>query len=530
MQFALTAILLLTSLTALMRVSFGSVRDASYLLEMRRIVEPPQEPLETATPTSSPIPTPDPELEKAVRETKLAEAKKAKAQADKEAAEARKAEAEADKAAVEAKLAADKARWGIGVTTPSATPPSGNITGDKDKFIETQLLSEMCARKASHQMVASICASKSPALTTHPIRVLVINSSADKAAVENYNAILAQLNFLHAHYGKLIDQAEQVQKLPEKSPELVMESAAPLLIPAATEAVKSTADLINMFRTETEFKDQAVSVDTRMIVTFLTNTLLTTKAGPCTVNEIYYPSIYSLGIAANAANGPLIQIYRSLLGDISNADQIVSANKAMVVELGKKVEALDTTIADLETDISKHKMKPQQQTNKKSKAKEPPPPPFDLAAATNKLSKAEADKDVIKFKIDRLKQTASNLESFKASLADLLKVLTAVDPANSTPLLAGLLRAERLKDILKANDAYALDLVVKASGTNRIRKNAFLNAKIAHSGGVSIGANLFNNLDQLVFGQLEEYYIDFTNSGEIRKRAGFQKLDSSFAK
>jgi len=284
-----------------------------------------------------------------------------------------------------------------------------------------------------------------------------------------------------------------------------------------------------MFRTETEFKDQAVSVDSRMIVTFLTNTLLTTDAGPCTVKEIYYPSIYPLGISANAANGPLIKIYRSLLDDISKADQTGSANKAMVVELGKKVEALDTQIADLKTDISKHEKKLQQPIKKSKGTKEPQSPPFDMAAAKKKLSKAEADKGVIEFKIDRLKQTVSNLESFKASLADLLKILTAVDPANSTPVLTTLLRAERLKDILQRVDAYALDLVVKASGTNRIRKNAFFNAKIAHSGGVSIGANLFNNFDQLVFGQLEEYYIDFTNSGDIRKRVGFQKLDSSFA-
>jgi hypothetical protein len=46
---------------------------------------------------------------------------------------------------------------------------------------------------------------------------------------------------------------------------------------------------------------------------------------------------------------------------------------------------------------------------------------------------------------------------------------------------------------------------------------------------VSISLNLFNNKDQLVLGQLEQYYIDFTNSKDIRRLAGFKKLDSSFA-
>jgi len=70
---------------------------------------------------------------------------------------------------------------------------------------------------------------------------------------------------------------------------------------------------------------------------------------------------------------------------------------------------------------------------------------------------------------------------------------------------------------------------VTAKGTNKITKNAFFSAKLSHSGGVSIGVNLFNNQDQLVLGQLEQFYIDYTNSKEIRRLTGFQRLDPSFA-
>jgi hypothetical protein len=70
---------------------------------------------------------------------------------------------------------------------------------------------------------------------------------------------------------------------------------------------------------------------------------------------------------------------------------------------------------------------------------------------------------------------------------------------------------------------------VTAQGTNKITKNAFFSAKLSHSGGVSIGVNLFNSQDQLVLGQVEQFYIDYTNSKEIRRLLGFQKLDPSFA-
>jgi hypothetical protein len=101
---------------------------------------------------------------------------------------------------------------------------------------------------------------------------------------------------------------------------------------------------------------------------------------------------------------------------------------------------------------------------------------------------------------------------------------------NGNTVIASLLRAERLRAILAADDTYVLDLSVRASGTNRIRKNMFFNARVAHSGGVSIGANLFNNKDQMVFARLEEFYFEFMNSKEIRERTGFQQLDPSFTK
>jgi uncharacterized coiled-coil protein SlyX len=487
-------IILLTSLSIFLQGSIARAESSFHKSEVNDAINQDS----TPTPTS----TPDAELDALNRETRIAEAKKAKAEADKAAAEARKAQAEADKAAVEARLAADNARLGIGAGTTTASAPSGNITGDKNKFIETQLLAEFGARKASQLILTKVCESTNRALKAHPVKVLVISSSLEKSSVVTYSAIVAQLGFLHSRYLELIGQGEDAQKLPVKSPEVVLEVAAPLLIPAATEAVKAAADLINMFRTETEFKDQAVTVDVRTVITLLSNSLLTNHTGVCEVDAIYYPSVYALGIDANVSQGPLVTVYRTLLDDISKGDQTVGANNVMIVELNKSVQDLDKQIDELKKAIKAHETDATKPPTK-TKGKKPPPKPFDVEAAKKSLNKAIADKDVIAFKIETLKKTAANLESFKTSLADLLKLLTAVDVATGTPALASLLRAERLTELLKTDSAYSLEMQVTASGTNRIRKNAFFNAKIAHSGGVSISLNLFNNKDQLVLGLLQ---------------------------
>ena len=520
-----------------------------------------QDPTPSPSPAESPKPTPDPEIERLKREQAIADAEKAKSLAEKEAAEARKAAAQADKETVEAKLAADKARLGIGVTT-TATAPSGNITGDgAGKFIETQLLAEMSARKASQQMAANLCNSTSAALKTNEIKTLVINSTSHKTATDSYQAILIQLRFFNDEYDKLIGDAEAAQHLPESAPtptpgatpsregvEAAL-GALPLIVPAATQAVKTFADLVNMFRTETEFKDQQVTVDTRMITTFLADELFKLNTDRCKLEAIYNPAVYSLSIQDAAADGPMMEAYTDVVQAISRGDATVNDNKLKVAQLTKAVEAKDAAIAKSKKEIEEKTKKadttPPAQTSKQksasasakpatdknkadSVAKKPDKPKPDLDNAKQQLAQAEADKLYLERKIQRINQTTANLEAFKASIADALKLMTGVNAAGNETVLAGLLRAERLRQILADKNTYALDLGVRASGTNRFTRTAFFNTKVAHSGGVSITLNLFNNLDQMVFGRQEGYYIEFARSKDIRQRTGFQPLNETF--
>jgi hypothetical protein len=521
---------------ALIAVGISNQQAASGSSQPESISVAADEPQESPTPTPTPTPTPDPAIEKANKEKTIAEAEKA-------AAEARKAASEAETAAIAAKLAAQRAKLGLGPTdaAATATPPAGNITPTQGgKFIETQILADASARQATHQLVEQLCGalpgfptpSPTPtpikALVKKPLKTLVINNGADRSSVEKFRSILAQVQFLDEEYKRLIKQAESLRlNLREKAegPEF----AAPLLIPAATEIVKGAATLINLFRTDTEFQDQTVVVNSRTIVTLLTNKLLSASTGQCQVEAIFHPAIYPLSLSANGKDGSLIKAYRELLKDITDGDAEIVLDNQKISALTKRLAELNKEIADLNEKIEAHKKGEKEATkktqgHKKKKAKEEPPP-VDVAQLKNDLEAKEAEKELIEEKITKVKQAVAEIEAFKASLSDIFKLLTAVDDATKLPLLANLIRAERLSDILANPNTYALDLDVKASGTNRIRRNLFWNARIAHSAGVSIDANLYNNEDKQVFGTIEPFYVEFTGSKQIRQQSGFRKLN-----
>lgn len=496
---------------------------------------PSPSPEETTTPSPTP---PDPELERLTREARLAEARKAVAQAEKDEATARKEKAEADKAETEARVEDLKAKLGLNGPTPAATPTSGNITGDVTNFIETQILAETSARAAGMALFEQMCLIDGngqtpspapmsvPALQKNPMEKLVINNPTDKVAIGRYRAILAQLGFLHTHYAKLIEQAGKERNEVHKEAALV-----PLLIPAATTMVKNAADLLSLFRTETEFKNQTVTVNTRLIVSHLVNYLLTRHSAQCKVVDIYQPAVYPLSVSADATGSKLYQAYQQLLNDVTLGDAAVNENNEMVAKLRKDVETIEAHIAELKQKLVEHK-KQKEEAAKQAKVKKkkkgqqaPPAEPFDEAAAEKDLKESEEEKRDYNDWIARIQQTTTSLQEFKTSLADIFKLLTAVDETSKQPLLIELVAAGRLSDVLAEKGAYALDLSVKASGTNRIRRTMFFNAKIDHSAGVSIDANLYDSQDRLVFGRVEDFYVEFTGSKNIRKRKGFKKLE-----
>lgn len=476
-------------------------------------------------PTPTPTPTPDPEVEKANKEKTLAEAKKA-------SEDAKKAASDAEAAAIAAKLAAARAKLGLPATDsgPSATAPSGNTTAGEatTQFIETQILADTGGRMASLALVEHLCGGKPevPALKATPMKTLIVNNTNDKAAVSQYRTTVAQLQLLHEHYLKLMKQSAD-----ERDDTKATAALAPLLIPAATQIVKNVADLINLFRTETQISSQNVTVDSRFIVSNLANELLgLTNSQQCQVKAIYHPAIYPLTVPKGAKSA-LFDAYKQLLDDVIAGDREVSENAKKVAALNKEKADDEGIITKLQEQIAdakkkaEEKKKPAKGPKKSKKKPEPEASPF-IAQAEKQIGQARTFIDTkLVPRIQRLQQAADTLTAFKTSLTKLFEILTAVDDATKQPIFNNLVSAERMSDLLADPGTYVLTLNIKALGTNRTRKNLFFNAKVDHSGGASVDANLFNSEDQLVFGKVENFYIEFTGSKKIRERSGFKRLD-----
>jgi hypothetical protein len=459
--------------------------ESATTTEMKPSPSPTPDEKDEPSPTPSPTPTPDVELEKAKRDAELAEERKKKEEHERDSAKAQRDAA--------------KARLGLGDedAKPAATPPSGNVTGDTGNLIETQILAGAAAREASVKLATQICKAGLP------VTKLIINNGMNGTSVQNYRSVVAQVSALHDAYQEYITDARNAFDLPE-DPDKASKAIPPALIaPAVSQTVKSVADVINLFRTETNFKNVTITaVNDEMMVTLLADALLSTasrKAG-CSIGGIYYPSNYSPNITVSAKS-PLLQAFIQLRADQAQGDAEVAKNKAKAEELTKVLKDLDAQLAELEKQVTANS---------------------DLR---DKLNFERVKRALIAVKIERLKLSVSNLEAFKTSTASIINMFSEVNNTTKQTLLTEFLQAERLATILDESGAYVLDLTVTAAGMLRIRRNLFFNAKTAHTGGVTVSVRLYDNGGLMVFGRVQEFYIDFTDPKTIRRTLGFQKLE-----
>lgn len=498
MKYKITVFVLLS--WVLTSIAFSSSFKPNFHLRQGELTPTPTstpEPTPTSTPeptpeaSPQPTPTPDLELERLTREANLAAQKKAKAEADKDAAEA--------------ELKENKARLGLSDDAPqaAATPVSGNVTNDFGKLIETVILSETAAREASSNIADSVCKTAKPT----GITTLVISNGTDMSAISNYQSILAQIQAINTAYetflsesDKALERAGEMEKEIDNKKDLSSKFIPlPLAIPAATQIVKSAADFINLFRTETEFKSVSVSsVNDQMIATFLANKLLIERVDGCTITSIYYPSEYPINLSPTGSSSLLLKAFNSLRDNQTKGDQKAAKAKELADKFTLALDELKTKLKALEG-----------KTDGSSK---------------DKLKLGRIQRALLEEMIGRLNQLISDQSTFKTNTSDLIKMFSEINSTTKLPVLTEFLKAERLASVLDNDKTYAMNMTVTASGMVRIRRNIFFNATIAHSGGVSITVRLFNREGQMVGGDVQDYYFDFTGSKEIRKSLGFKKL------
>lgn len=416
-----------------------------------------------------------------------------------------KALVDAQRLLIESQQSLLKSSLGLNVT-PTATAPTGKIEGDKDKFIEVQLLAKTAAQQAANKLAKQLC---DGGLDPKP-KAIVFGKSMDLTEVQSYRVIVRQTNSFATMYGNqlisLKNTDEEAGKK-VKAAENLLATGSPgaqqnfgLFEPVTlgTTGVRLVADLINLFRTTTEFKGQTISgVDETTIAAFLLD-----GTSSCKNTAIYFPSIYR-------PTGGTMATKSSLLEAIEKLQKSKDDGEIAVLSAKSRLARIDSVLKDIQDKTTSLNAQPQTR---------------DRDIQIELLKEATRGLVSSKAKLDLQRQ---NMESLQTALTAFLGSLPVVDAASKLTMIASLLRAEALATLLDQKDTYVLDLSVTASGTTRIRQNIFWNAKPDHTGGVTIIARVFDFEGRMVGGYSADHYYDYTSSGDIRRTLKFASLTDS---
>lgn len=533
-----------------------------------RTVTPARPVVESSAPvpdqTPTPTPTPDPVLEQAKREAAIADELKKKAVADKERAEA---EAERLKA----------------LALPFGTPsnvqvPTGSVTTDAAGWVESQMLAQEAARQITARLTRTLCngnfmpggialtpvstpapstlpqpaPTPTPARPTDSINTLVIYNNTDLAGVELYNTVAGQLDKLNQEFRGANQKARDLLAAtdPNVAPTAAVTGArtsalAPVLAAPgiATGLIKSVAELINLFRTDTRFENKTVQISEDMVVSHVVHQLTNGGAGgrcPGSI-KVYYPALYPPLLVNSSASSPLVALLNEVEREKNEA--------ALLVErIDNRIKELNQLRAKLEDLEKKGKAKGAKAAELKAKeAKEPEvcggrrrrnsPECKKLIAEIEalrkeviELEKAIAELDAaLKPNIKANAAATNNFEGWPEKLAEQKSRMQAL--INSTDLLssrlntpdantkltalAQLLRAEKLNQILADPQTFTLRVAVNANGTTKIKKNLFVDAKVRHSAGANLVYQLFNRDGALAQGDVMQCYIDYRSAQDV---------------
>jgi hypothetical protein len=500
-------------------------------------------PLEDPTPTPSPSPspaaTPDPVLEQAQRDAKLAEELKKKAVSDQG-----RAEAEA------ARLKAQVQPLGA---PANVTVPTGSVTTDAAGWVESQMLAQEAARQIALRLTQSLCSQPitpgDSLAAAQKVKTIVIHSPGDLAGVELYGTILGQLDKLNDDLKKKnMEAAGALSKTdPTRATPAGVLGFDPTIAFAApgiaTGVIKSVAELVNLFRTDTSFTNQAITLNTDTVVAHIVRNFNAGAAkgsnncvGPV---RVYHPALYSPRLLDSSKGSPLLK----LLNDVETAKVEAAGN---VEKLDARIKQLKELGAAVESREKKKKEKAGKEKEKakkdgelgkgcKTRRRQRTPECQKLKKESDALGEeiAQLDKDIAQLDED-LKDVKADPADFKGwieKLTDLraktqslvtatdliMAKLNAPDEATKLTALAQLIRAERLHKILSTDGTYTLHVEVKANGTTKVKKNLFVDAKVRHSAGADLTYQLIEGGGVIAQGHELKCYIEYQSARNVQE-------------
>lgn len=485
---------------------------------------PSDDPIPTASPT------PDTQLDDAKREAALAAERQKKAEAEQAEAEARRA-----------KLKAETDAFG---DASKVSVPSGSVQTDQEGFVEVKMLSLEAARNITQRLTSTLC---EPGISKGGSKIgkidtLVIYNETELGAVVLYRTMLTQLNQFNKEF--VVKQKEFMALNESTNPKAVKAIVAevadnsatggnPLLaaaaIPgAATGIITSVAQLVNLFRTDTNFQNKTVAIPEDMVVSYLISNLNRTDVTCGNRPAVYYPHLYPVKLFVDQSNSALLLTLAGIGSDVQTSGDNI-----------KKVEARIKLINDIagaiqgkgdNEDALALKQKTRDLLNAQNGCRRGACRKLDGEIAELKAKIEEAGKaiaDATGNNLDRFnskfKGWLKDLKQFQAQTQLLIDAANQIttkldtqDEATRMTALAQLLKAEQLATVLSNDKTFTLRVSVAANGTTKIKKNIFVDAKVRHSAGANLVYQLFNHNGEVVLGDAMQFYFDYKSATQVR--------------
>ncbi|MET0637348.1 MAG: hypothetical protein ABWZ25_15060 [Chitinophagaceae bacterium] len=405
-------------------------------------------------------------------EQKIAEAKLKQAQAERTLRDLDKpvteqAAAAADEAIASSRLKTAQAEQDLW-KGPDVKATDGKITATGN-FIENRILASLTLFRAFTILAGRIKTSLGSTTTVQPAVGLgfVIHHAPVFNGIELYGSLIDQLTAMEVAFKAARLESETIIANHTKIG-LAGGAVAPLLVGyAIAGAVRSIADIVSYFKQSTAFNNIDLPVeDTAMVAAFSKAIRLSDKTW-----KVYHPAVYPVNtIRQMAGTTSDFSVRLASLRDLNN---IISVN----------VDKIKQLLADL---------------NAK------------LAAAT-----LPNEKDQLSLAIKKLTAVKEDDERLQVGFTQLLTMLGTADATTGIIAQAGILRTERLVQLLRDVNVYVVKIAAVSTGSNKTIERTFRATTIEHSGGTEINCMVFEPGGSIIFADSVRSYIPYKSAADI---------------
>jgi hypothetical protein len=457
------------------------------------------------TPSPSPSPAESEELKKLKDEVEVLTEKQKKAEAEQKIAEAKKAKFEAE------------------FPKPSTTPLAGTTTVDAGVKIESEMLAYRAIETNADKVASEISDSS--------IKSLAILDQKQIKLLQDYTATRVQLGLMIKGYEGQI-KTDQAQQNPNFR--MAVAGIGPALA-AGSSMVGAFTDLLSMFRTNTTVNGMSFTVGESAFASEIFRAVRKPSSGFASDIKLYYPLEYSpkpngleeypiiekieklndLRLLAGALTGQIDDAQAKKQKAEDKINELKEREKKIPEELTAALDRLDTyekinkkypSAEALEKVIDANKEIGHLKIEQKEIATKIQEETGKVQGAENTLKKLYGYLDCDPASDDFIncgEQIAAYLKALNAQVDKFYTAITTVSGEGVNPI-GSFLQAEELKSALGCDDksplcggSYILAIhVIDAGGNNRtmtnLIKDVFWGPNITHSGGAIVEYRLYD--------------------------------------